>query len=213
MRSDDYLLRECCIFRTIVVDLRHMFTVIPMNLFEQAVIHIYNGKSVKKVYYDPPFGMDIASLVFYNFFACRKKTMGVIHTRQRWIVSPCYYSKWQLSLVLYYDTEYGPHKTCWIVSCLRLLCPLHQEKSFYQLKQNQISFATATDCRWPQNSVIVVHAMSSACVSRDTFSYSWLVRKDHVVLVKKGKWRNILQPLGGDSPIKIEKKKKKKKNE
>ena len=44
MRSDDYLLRECCIFRTIVVDLRHMFTVIPMNLFEQAVIHIYNGE-------------------------------------------------------------------------------------------------------------------------------------------------------------------------
>ena len=44
--------RECCIFRTIVVDLRHMFTVIPMNLFEQAVIHIYNGKYVKKVYYD-----------------------------------------------------------------------------------------------------------------------------------------------------------------
>ena len=68
MRSDDYLLRECCIFRTIVVDLRHMFTTIPMNLFEQAVIHLYNGKSVKKVYYDPPFGMDIASLVFYNFF-------------------------------------------------------------------------------------------------------------------------------------------------
>ena len=68
MRSDDYLLRECCISRMIVVDLRHMFTVIPMNLFEQAVIHIYNGKSVKKVYYDPPFGMDIASLVFYNFF-------------------------------------------------------------------------------------------------------------------------------------------------
>ena len=60
MRSGDYLLRECCIFRTIVVDLRHMFTVIPMNLFEQAVIHIYNGISVKKVYYDPPFGMDIA---------------------------------------------------------------------------------------------------------------------------------------------------------
>ena len=83
MRSDDYLLRECCISRTIVVDLRHMFTVMPMNLFEQAVIHIYNGKSVKKVYYDPPFGMDIASLVFYNFFACRKKTMGVIHTRRR----------------------------------------------------------------------------------------------------------------------------------
>ena len=64
MRSDDYLLRECCISRTIVVDLRHMFTVIPMNLFEQ----VYNGKSVKKVYYDLPFGMDIASLVFYNFF-------------------------------------------------------------------------------------------------------------------------------------------------
>ena len=82
MWSDDYLLRECYIFRTIVVDLRHMFTVIPMNLFEQAVIHIYNGKSVKNVYYDPPFGMDIASLVFYNFFfAYRKKTMGVIHTR------------------------------------------------------------------------------------------------------------------------------------
>ena len=68
MRSDDYLLRECYIFRTIVVDLRHMFTVIPMNLFEQAVIHIYNGKSVKNVYYDRPFRMDIASLVFYNFF-------------------------------------------------------------------------------------------------------------------------------------------------
>ena len=51
-----------------------MFTVIPMNLFEQAVIHIYNGKSVKKVYYDPPFGMDIASLVFTTFFAYRKKT-------------------------------------------------------------------------------------------------------------------------------------------
>ena len=66
-----------------------MFTVIPMNLFEQAVINIYNGKSVKKVYYDPPFGMDIASLVF----AYRKKTMGVIHTRRRRIVSPCYYSK------------------------------------------------------------------------------------------------------------------------
>ena len=82
MRSDDYLLRECYIFRTIVVDLRHMFTVIPMNLFEQAVIHIYIGKSVKNVYYDPPFEMDIASLVFYNFFfAYRKKTMGVIHTR------------------------------------------------------------------------------------------------------------------------------------
>ena len=81
MRSDDYLLRECCIFLTIVVDLRHMFTVIPMNLFEQAVIHIYNGKSVKKVYYDPPFGMDIASLVFTTFFAYRKKTIGVIHTR------------------------------------------------------------------------------------------------------------------------------------
>ena len=82
MRSDDYLLRECYIFRTIVVDLRHMFTVIPMNLFEQAVIHIYNGKSVKNVYYDPPFGMDIASLVFLQlFFAYRKKTMGVIHTR------------------------------------------------------------------------------------------------------------------------------------
>ena len=41
-----------------------MFTVIHMNLFEQAVIHIYNGKSVKNVYYDPPFGMDIASLLF-----------------------------------------------------------------------------------------------------------------------------------------------------
>ena len=68
MRSDDYLLRECCISRTIVVDLRHMFTVIPMNLFELPVIHIYNGKSVKNVYYDLPFGMDIASLVFYNFF-------------------------------------------------------------------------------------------------------------------------------------------------
>ena len=34
---------------------------------------------------------------------------------------------------------------------------------------------------------------------------------DHVVLVNKGKWGNILQPLGGDSAIKIEKKKKKKK--
>ena len=30
-----------------------------------------------------------------------------------------------------------------------------------------------------------------------------------MVLVNKGKWGNILQPLGGDSPIKIEKKKKK----
>ena len=29
-----------------------------------------------------------------------------------------------------------------------------------------------------------------------------------MVLVNKGKWGNILQPLGGDSPIKIEKKKK-----
>ena len=68
MRSDEYLLRECCISRKIVVDLHHMFTVISMNLFEQAVFHIYNGKSVKNVYYDLPFGMDMASLVFYNFF-------------------------------------------------------------------------------------------------------------------------------------------------
>ena len=29
-----------------------------------------------------------------------------------------------------------------------------------------------------------------------------------MVLVNKGIWGNILQPLGGDSPIKIEKKKK-----
>ena len=32
-----------------------------------------------------------------------------------------------------------------------------------------------------------------------------------MVLVNKGKWGNILQPLGGDSPIKIEKKKMNKK--
>ena len=47
MRSDDYL--EGVLY---IPDDRHMFTVIPMNLFEQAVIYIYNGKSVKKVYND-----------------------------------------------------------------------------------------------------------------------------------------------------------------
>ena len=66
MRSDDYL--EGVLY---IPDDRSRLTPHVYRytyLFEQAVIHIYNGKSVKKVYYDPPFGMDIASLVFYNFF-------------------------------------------------------------------------------------------------------------------------------------------------
>ena len=47
------------------------------------------------------------------------------------------------------------------------------------------------------------------CIKRCLFVFM-ASKKDHVVLVNKGKWGNILQPLGGDSPIKIEKKKKKK---
>ena len=46
------------------------------------------------------------------------------------------------------------------------------------------------------------------CIKRCLFVFMASIRKDHVVLVNKGKWGNILQPLGGDSPIKIEKKKK-----
>ena len=166
-----------------------------MNLFEQAVIHIYNGKSVKNVYYDPPFGMDIASLVFF---------LPIV--RKQWVsftLADDELCRLVITCSILYDTEYGPHKTCRIVSCLsasrEIVLPAIA-------KPDQLNNRNRLPLASEFSHCCACHVICM-CIKRCLFVFV-ASKKGPCGSCKQCKWGNILQPLGGDSPIKIEKKKK-----